>query len=41
MFGSVEILRELHFHLVILRDEVPPEVADSSLYSPSPVSLII
>lgn len=30
--GSVEILRELHFHPVILRDEVSPEVADSPVY---------
>lgn len=31
-YGFVEILRELHVHPVIPRDEGPPEVTDSSFY---------
>jgi len=31
-FGSVEILRELHVHRIIRRDEAPPEVTDSPVY---------
>ena len=30
--GSVEILRELHVHRIIRRDEAPPEVTDSPVY---------
>lgn len=30
--GSVEILRDLHVHRIIRRDEAPPDVADSPVY---------